>query len=115
RALVRPEPFNEARKTEIAERRRSKLAVLQSPEDDVQFKMALVLGEYQGSEASSFVRKVWIGHMPDAALFIEAKVWERIERVHEMLFKARGADTKTKLRMLMCALIYAKHEHIYQI
>ena len=39
----------------------------------------------------------------------------QIERVYETLFEARDADTKTKLRMLTCALIYAKHEHIYQI
>ena len=39
----------------------------------------------------------------------------QIERVYETLFEARDADTKTKLRMLTCALICAKHEHIYQI
>src|SRR5437660_5475330 len=75
--LYVPEQFHEEHKSEIAERRRSKLAVLQSPEDDVQFKMALVLAEYKRAEASALGRKVWLRHMPDAPLFIDAKAWER--------------------------------------
>ena len=113
--LYVPEQFHEEQKSEIAERRRRKLAVLQSPEDDVQFKMALVLGEYKREEASPLGRKVWLKHMPDAPLFIDAKAWERIERVYGSLLEARDADTKTKLRVVMGALIYAKREHIYQI
>lgn len=113
--LYVPEQFHEQHKTEIAERRRSKLAVLQSPEDDVQFKMALVIGEYKGEEASPLGRKVWLKHMPDAPLFIESKAWERIERAYGGLFEARDADTKTKQRVVICALIYAKREHTYQI
>ena len=113
--LYIPEQFHEQRRTEIAERRRSKLAVLQSPEDDVQFKMALVIGEYKGEEASPLGRKVWLKHMPDAPLFIDAKAWERIERAYGDLLDSRDADTKTKQRVVICALIYAKREHIYQI
>jgi hypothetical protein len=113
--LYVPEQFHEEHKTEIAERRRSKLAVLQSPEDDVQFKMALVIGEYKCEEASALGRKVWLKHMPDAPLFIDAKAWERIERAYGGLFEARDADTKTKQRVVICALIYAKREHTYQI
>src|ERR1700694_5253436 len=67
--LYVPEQFHEERKSEIAERRRSKLAVLQSPENDVQFKMALVIGEYKGEEASPLGRKVWLRHMPDGPRF----------------------------------------------
>ena len=113
--LYVPEQFHEKHKIEIAERRRSHLAVLQSPEDDVQFKMALVLGEYKGEEASPLGRKVWLRHMPDAPLFIDANAWDRIERAYSGLFEARDADTKTKQRLVMCALIYAKREHTYQI
>ena len=113
--LYVPEPFSEERKAEIAQRRRDKLAILQSPEDDGQFRMALVLGEFKGSEASTFGRKVWIRHMPDAPLFIDNKAWERIERAYGSMFEARDADTKAKLRIVMCALVYAKREHIYQI
>ena len=113
--LYIPEQFHEQRRTEIAERRRNKLAVLRSPEDDVQFKMALVIGEYKGEEASPLGRKVWLRHMPDAPLFIDAKAWERIERAYGDLLDSRDADTKTKQRVVICALIYAKREHIYQI
>jgi hypothetical protein len=110
-----PEQFHEERKIEIAERRRSKLAVLQSPEDDINFKMALVLGEYKGEEASPLGRKVWLKHMPDAPLFIDSRAWERLQRAYGHLLDARDADTKTKQRVVICALIYAKREHTYQI
>src|SRR6202049_222966 len=82
---------------------------------DVQFKMALVIGEYKGEEASPLGRKVWLKHMPDAPLFIDAKAWERIERVYGSVREPRDADTKTKQRVVRCALIYAKREHTYQI
>ena len=113
--LYVPEPFSEATKSQTAERRRSKLAILQSPEDDAQFNMALILGEFKGCDATAFGRKVWVKHMPDAPLFIDSKAWERIERVYGALFEARDADTARKPRIVMCALIYAKREHIYQI
>lgn len=113
--LYVPEQFSDERKAEIAERRRKKLAILQSPEQDVQFKMALVLGEFKGSEASSSGRKVWIKHMPDTPLFIDNKAWERIERAYHDLLQARDADTKAKQRVVLCALVYAKREHTYQI
>lgn len=113
--LYVPEQFREERKTEIAERRRGRLAILQSPEDDVHFKMALVIGEYKGEESSPFSRKIWLRHMPDAPLFIDASAWERLRRAFGGLFEALDADTKTKQRVVMCALIYAKREHVYQI
>ena len=113
--LYVPEQFREERKTEIAERRRGRLAILQAPEDDVHFKMALVIGEYKGEESSPFSRKIWLRHMPDAPLFIDASAWERLRRAFGGLFEALDADTKTKQRVVMCALIYAKREHVYQI
>lgn len=113
--LYVPEQFREERKTEIAERRRGRLAILQAPEDDVHFKMALVIGEYKCDEPSPFGYKVWLRHMPDAPLFIDARAWERLKRRFGDLFEARDADTGAKQRVLMCALIYAKREHVYQI
>lgn len=113
--LYVPEPFSEERKAAIAERRRAKLAILQAPENDAQFKMALVLGEFKASESSTLGRRVWIKHMPDAPLLVEDKAWARIERVYGALMEARDADTKTKSRIVLCALVYAKREHTYQI
>ena len=113
--LYVPEPFREERKTEIGERRRGRLAMLQAPEDDGRFKMALVIGEYKADEPSPFGRKLWLRHMPDAPLFIDSNAWDRIERAYANLLEAREADTKTKQRVAVCALIYAKREHTYQI
>ncbi|MES2299414.1 MAG: DUF1173 family protein [Pseudomonadota bacterium] len=113
--LYVPEPFSEATKSRTADRRRNKLALLRAPDDESQFKMALVLGEFKCSEATPLGRKVWVKHMPDAPLFVNTKAWERIERVYGSLFEARDADTPRKPRVVMCALIYAKREHTYQI
>lgn len=111
--LYVPEPFSEGRKGELAERRRSKFALLHSPEDDVAFKMALVLGELKASESSVFGRRIWIKHMPDTPLSMDSKSWERVERIYGILLQAREVDPR--LRLIMCALIYAKREHTYQI
>src|SRR5438067_2431098 len=113
--LYVPEQFHEEQKSQIAERRRRKLAVLQSSENDVQVEMALALGEYKSDQASPLGRKVWLKHMADAPLFIDAKAWERTEHLYRSLLEARDADTKTKPRVVMCALIYAKREHTYHI
>lgn len=113
--LYVPEQFSEERKTEIADRRRAKLSIQLSPADEGQSKMALVLGELKGTEAAPFGRKVWIKHMPDAPLFIDNKAWERIERAFGAMLEARDADTKSRLRVVICALVYARREYTYQI
>jgi hypothetical protein len=112
--LYVPEPFNEEAKSDIAERRRRKLAVLRSA-GDPHLNMALVLGEFKSSELAPSGRRIWIKHMPDAPLLIDARSWQRIERVYGAVFEARDADTSQKPRVLMCALIHAKREHTYQI
>jgi hypothetical protein len=113
--LYVPEPFSEAAHAQTAQRRRSKLAVLESPRDGQQFNMALVLGEFKGSEVGDAGRKIWIKHMPDAPLLIDAKAWERIVRAYGNLLQARDVDTAHKPRVVMGALVYAKHEHMYQV
>ena len=67
--LYVPEPFSVNAKAEIAERRRQKLAILQSPENDVQFKMALVLGEFKDAEVSSVGRRLRRPDLGDFALY----------------------------------------------
>lgn len=113
--LYVPEPFSEATKLQNAERRRNKLAFLQSCTDDAHFNMAMILGEFKGSEATASGRRVFVKHMPDAPLLIDAKAWARIERAYGKLFEARDADTIRKPRLVLCALIYARREHTYQI
>jgi hypothetical protein len=113
--LYVPEPFREATYEQTDERRRRKLAVLGSADNAQQFKMALVLGEFKGSEAADIGRKIWIKHMPGAPLLIDTTAWERIVRAYEGVFQARAADTGRKLRVVIGAVIYAKAEHIYQV
>lgn len=113
--LYVPEPFRAECKDEIGERRRKKLALLLSPEDAVQFKMAIFVGEYHGSEATNFGRRIIVKHMPDVPLHIESKAWERVERGYGAILQARDADVARKPRVMMVALIYAKREHVYQV
>jgi hypothetical protein len=113
--LYVPEPFRAELKEEIGERRRRKLALLLSPEDAVQFKMAILVGEYNGSEPTNVGRRIIVRHIPDVALYIEGKAWERVERSYGAILQARDADVVRKPRVMMAALIYAKREHVYQV
>ncbi len=113
--LYVPEPFRAECKDEIGERRRRKLALLLSPEDAVQLKMAILIGEYNGSEATNFGRRVIVKHMPDVPLYIDSKGWERVERSYGAILQACDADVARKPRVMMAALIYAKREHVYQV
>lgn len=113
--LYVPEPFRLERKDEIGERRRRKLSVLMSPEDAVQFKMAIIIGEFNGSEPTQFGRRIIVKHMPDVPLYIDTKAWERVEKGYGAILRARDADVEHKPKALMAALIYAKREHTYQV
>jgi hypothetical protein len=113
--LYVPEPFRVELKDEIGERRRKKLALLLSPEDAVQYKMAIIVGEYNGSEPTAFGRRIVVKHMPDVPLYIENKAWERVERSYAPNLQARDADVPKKPRVMMAALVYAKREYIYQV
>ena len=113
--LYVPEPFRVELKDEIGERRRKKLALLLSPEDAVQYKMAIIVGEYNGSEPTAFGRRIVVKHMPDVPLYIENKAWERVERSYAPTLQARDADVPKKPRVMMAALVYAKREYVYQV
>ncbi len=113
--LYVPEPFRAECKDEIGERRRRKLSLLLSPEDAVQFKMAILVGEYNGSDATNFGRRIIVKHMPDVPLHIETGAWKRVERSYGAILQARDADVTRKPHIIMAALIYAKREHVYQV
>ncbi len=113
--LYVPEPFRSEFKEEIAARRRKRLALLLSPEDAVQFKMAIIVGEYNGSESTTFGRRISVRHMPDVSLCIDGKTWDRVDRSYGAILQARDADVACKPRAMMAALIYAKGEHVYQV
>jgi hypothetical protein len=113
--LFVPEPFRVESRDEIAERRRKKLAALTSPESANSFRMGLIVGQYNGSEASHQGRRIVVKHMPDSPLFIENKAWSKTERAYGGLLQACEADVEHKPRLLMIALVYAKREFVYQI
>ena len=113
--LYVPEPFRAEFKEQIGERRRKKLALLMSPEDAVQFKMAILVGEYNGSEATNIGRRIIVKHLPDVPLYMGRKAWERVERCYGAILQARDADVARKPRVMLAALIYAKREHVYQV
>lgn len=111
--LYVPEPFNEGTKLEAALRRRSKLAVLRP--HDGQSPLAVIVGEFKASEATALGRRVWVKHMPDAPLLVDAKTWARFERIFAPLLEARDADSGHKVRLVLAALIRARREHTYEI
>ena len=113
--LYVPEPFRVELKDEIGERRRKKLALLLSPEDAGRYRMAIIVGEYNGSEPTAFGRRIVVKHMPDVPLYIETKAWERVERSYAAILQARDADVPKKPRVMMAALVYAKREYVYQV
>jgi Protein of unknown function (DUF1173) len=113
--LYVPEPFRTEFKEQIGERRRKKLALLLSHEDAVQFKMAILVGEYNGSEPTTFGRRIIVKHLPDVPLYMQSKAWERVERSYGAILQARDADVSRKPRVMLAALIYAKREHVYRI
>jgi len=112
--LYVPEQFTEEDKAWIARRRREKLAVLDSPEDDA-FKMALIVGEFKAHEPSPSGRKLWIKHMADAPIFIAQRTWEKMEWTYATVLEGPNIDTDQKPRIVVCALIYAKRERTYQV
>ena len=111
--LYVPEPFNQSRKVEAAQRRRAKLAVLRPHEGLC--PLAVVLGEFKACEVGALGKRIWIRHMPDAPLLVEARYWQRIERRFAPLFEARDADTGAGVRLLMAALIRARREQTYEV
>ena len=113
--LYVPEPFRVELKDEIGERRRKKLALLLSPEDAVQYKMAIIVGEYNGSEPTAAGRRSGGRHMPEVPLDIEKKGWGSGGPREARTPQARDADVPRKPRVMMAALVYAKREHIYQV
>lgn len=111
--LYVPEPFKESAKAEIARRRRDKLAILQPRDGSA--PIALVIGEFKGSERTDHGCRVWIRHMPDAPLLMDTRGWDRLARAHAALLEARDADSGHRVRLILAALIHARREFTYEI
>jgi hypothetical protein len=113
--LYVPEPWRAEAMDEIAARRRHKLAVLHAAGADGRFKLALVVGEFKGSEPAAVGRRLLVKHMPDAPLIIEAHAWARAQRLYGALMQAQEADASRRPKLLVAALIHAAREQVYQV
>lgn len=113
--LYVPEVFRVQDKEAIAERRRQHLAFLHSPEDNVVFKMGVVIGEFNGVEPGAVGMKVFVKHAPDAPLHIDSRSWERVRRNYGEIMDAVDADVAHKPHVVMAAVIYAAQEGVYQV
>jgi hypothetical protein len=111
--LYVPEPFSEQRKSDAAQRRRAKLAILRP--HDGHWPLAVVLGEFKGCDDTALGKRIWIRHMPDVPLLASNRLWERTERVFGPLFEARDADTGVGVHLMMAALIRARREQTYEV
>jgi hypothetical protein len=111
--LYVPEPFNEATRSEAADRRRQKFAVLRPTEGS--HPLALVLGEFKACEPAADGRRIWVRHMPDAPLLVGENAWRRMARIFAPLLQARDADTGCRMRLMLAALVRARREYTYEI
>ena len=63
-----------------------------SPGDEVAYKMAIVIGQFNGAEQSAYGRRLLVKHMPDVPLYIDTKAWEKAERGYKAILQAVDAD-----------------------
>lgn len=108
--LYVPELFSEARKAELVAHRREVFRRLMPHEGAT--PLMVVIGEFKACEASATGRWVWIRHMPDSPLRVEPATWSRIERGFASLFEARDADGQHDLKLVLAALVRARHEQV---
>jgi hypothetical protein len=113
--LYVPEPFRVADKDEIGQRRRRKLSLLLTPGDDAGYRMAIVIGQFNGAEQTAYGRRLLVRHMPDVPLYMDDKAWQRAQRAFATTLQARDADVERKPIVVMAALICARREHVYEI
>lgn len=110
-----PEPYDPAAKDAIIARHRKEFARLHTSDDDSQFKMMIVVGEFKASEEKSFGQQIWLKHMPDCPLFVDGKTWQKAVKVYGSLLQVREIETQPALRLMMAGLVYAKREYVYQV
>jgi len=113
--LLVPEAYSDSRRDQIFRDRRSQLQQLYPGGGSDETKLQLVVGEFKGVEDGPGGLRVWIKHMPDVPLSIDAKAWNTIRKRYEPWFHAASADLPAKPRLILGALVYARREHSYAI
>jgi hypothetical protein len=108
-----PEAFNQPDHAAAVRRRRERLAVL-NPHDG-EAPLAVLMAELKHVELASSGACIWLRHMPDAPLLVDARTWQRTSRTHASLLEARYAAHGRRVRVLVTALIRARREHTYEL
>ncbi len=112
--LYVPEPFRVEDKLDIRNRRRAQLSILDRPGQPEEFPMALVIGEFKSAEEDAFGFRLLLKHLPDAAILVDAKLWNRTLKKFKPLFLARQSDGSPPSRIIVTAVIYSPQPQCYQ-
>lgn len=113
--LLVPEMYADSRRDQLFRERRTRLAQLYGGGTE-ETRLQLVVGEYKGVEDGPGGRRVWIKHMPDVPLYVDAKTWDRILKRYQAWFDTAGnLELPTRPRLVLGALVYARREHAYAI
>lgn len=113
--LLVPEGFVERDKERQFAERRRKLATLHAAAEPNERRMALVIGEFKSVEDTPSGHKLWIKHMPDIPLFIQTSAWRKIMTQYAGLFRVLELEHTPRPRLVITALVYARHERAFQI
>ncbi|HVR54815.1 MAG TPA: DUF1173 family protein, partial [Pseudorhodoferax sp.] len=77
--------------------------------------LAVLIGEFKACEPGNAFCRVWVRHMPDAPLLLDARTWDRIARSECRLLQARNADGARSTRLALCALIRSPRPFAFEI
>jgi hypothetical protein len=124
--LLVPEPFRLEEATEIAKRRIAAMSVMESPSDEMQFKMMVAIGELKDFAETEIDYRILLKHMADCPLFMEKKAAEKFKKtfgveyatwVHQKAIEHDRKDPRVPpaLRFLFAGLIYAKRENVFHV
>lgn len=113
--LFIPESYSPERAEEIAKRRARDLQLLRSPEEEVQFKMMIAIGEVKDFKPTNFSGyRVVLKHLPDSGFTVDEKGWERVKKTfgHEL---AEWEVAEGKIRLIMACVFFEKRENVFEI
>ena len=113
--LYIPEEYKPGDAKEITQRRKVLFLQLHSPDEDVQFKKMIMVGELKeirtlDTGGYAFIVK----HVPDCQFLVDEKSLDRIVKKYEEeidMFHTR----KGEIKLIVACVFYARRENIYQI
>jgi hypothetical protein len=113
--LFIPESYSPEQAEEITKRRAKQFALLRSPDENVQFKMMITIGEIKDFKPSGFGGcRVMLKHMPDSGLQVDEKGWARIKKVFSYEI-AEWEINKGKVKLITACVFFEKRENVFEI